>query len=310
MTKFSKNWGSLPVKEGLRGAVFGSFDGLHLGHNALLDQLINWKKNNKTAHTWLISLYPHPSHVLKKSKTAKLLRLNQELELLNNIGIDCLHLLKFSKDVSNWSADFFIEKAFINFFNLDLLIIGQDARVGKGGVADCNYIKKKLEGAGKQVIIVPEKQVNGVKIGSRYIRATIEAGDIATAENLLGRPFTIFNKVIHGDKRGQKLGFRTANLSLSPYVIPDFGVYLVKVVLDNQSYQGVANIGIRPTFQGTKPLLEVHLFNYAGRDFYGKKISVALLQRLRSERKFNNIEELKSQIASDIVTAQNYFKSL
>ena len=289
-------------------ATLGTFDGLHLGHQFILKDLNNIAKN-QNGKSLLISLHPHPRIVLNQSQNLKLIQtLEEKIAFIQTLSIDYLFLLPFNREIAELSAEEFLTDILFGRLNIDTLLIGYDHRLGKNreGNFELIYeIGKKLK---KNVFKLKEFFYQGQKISSTIIRNLILEGNIVKANELLGRPFVISGVVVEGDKRGRVLGFPTANIAIpDPYkILPANGVYSCKVLIDDQIYYGVANLGVRPTFNQPKHQIEVHILDFS-HDIYQKNIILEFYEFIRSEKKFNHIEELKNQIQEDIKTARKFF---
>lgn len=215
--------------------------------------------------------------------------------------------LRFQESLANIPANEFVQSLFIEAMRTKRIIIGDDFRFGKNREGDINLLRSKGRECGYSVVSIDSFERTGQRVSSSSIRAALEVFDFAQAEKLLGRPYTISGRVRHGEKRGRQLGFATANIELNRITTPFLGVYAVRVHgLDGKIYQGVANIGTRPVFDGKQLLLEVHMLDFSG-DIYGRYISVEFVRRLRGEEKFSSVEELLSQIKNDIAEARELF---
>ena len=283
-----------------RIATLGNFDGLHRGHTALLARLM--ARKTPGLMPTLITFYPHPAMVLRN--TEPILRLNglRELQrLATEHGIEEIRLLHFTRDLARCSAHDFLMTYLVEQLKVRALVIGADARVGKGGEGDASYIERTLSSAGVAVDVVPLLSgPTGEKIGSRAIRSALLSGLVTDAAQLLGRPYEIEGRVVRGDGRGRTLGFRTANVRAVSRVIPLRGVYATRTVVAGREYRSVTNIGIRPTFGLEQLTIESHLIDYHGSDFYDLHVRVLFDRRIRDEQKFLSVDHLVDQIRRDI----------
>jgi len=283
-------------------ATLGNLDGVHRGHQALLDTMNRLKGGGSSL---VLSFYPHPGAVLGKMPRVPLLTtLRQRVEIMSSFGVDLFFLIHFTLVFSKVRAGEFIDRYLIDLLKVDHLIIGPDAHVGFGREGTPDFITQHLTQRGRQVTVLPFVEVGGERISSKRIRAVVGEGDVEGAAELLGRLYGVSGYVERGDQRGRLLGFRTANVALGKYAAPAFGVYATWVNLKGVRYAGITNIGVRPTFGGVRPTIESHLLDYAGGDFYGEEVSVEFVARLRPEMKFPSVVELTAQIRSDVAIAR------
>lgn len=288
--------------------AIGNFDGVHLGHAALLRQLVEASTRLQLPPT-ILTFEPHPREFFAPaSAPARLTLLREKLELLADCGAQQAMLCPFNAAFAALSADEFIERVLVRGLQARHLIIGDDFRFGCGRVGDFAL----LQAAGKQfgftVEAMQSVMVDGQRVSSSAVRRALAVGDMEQAARLLGRPYIIDGSVRHGDKIGRQLGFATANIRIRHNPLPMTGVFAVEVSgLGDKPLPGVANLGIRPTLGGTRPLLEVHLFDF-DRDIYGAHISVRFVHKLRNEQRFPNFDALKAQIAADAAAARAFFK--
>ena len=291
-----------PLGEPVVGAI-GNFDGVHLGHQALLGRVRDRVAGGGTGVA--ISFYPHPMVVLRRAERLPLLTtLRLKLQALGEAGVALLYLIHFTPRFSRRSADEFIEETLWGTLGLSHLVIGPDARVGVDRSGTAEYLVERFQRSGRSAEIVPFVQSGGETISSRRIRQLVSGGQVDEAARLLGRPFTLDSLVITGDRRGRQLGFPTANLKPNRQVTPERGVYATRTILNGTSWASVTNVGVRPTFGGERLAVETHLLEYTGPEFYGAEVEVAFIERLRGEQRFSGIEELKSQIGRDIAAAR------
>lgn len=279
-------------------------DGLHVGHQRVLARTREAasRLGGKSA---LISLYPHPAEVLgRAARMARITSLRQSVKLLSEIGIDFLYLIHFTSELSRVPAREFIRRVLIDAIDVRHLVVGEDAAVGHGREGNVAVLRAEMEAQGRTLEVLPFLELNGEKVGSRAVRRAVEGGDLELARKLLGRRFAVEGRVRRGDGRGTRIGIPTANLRVSDQVLPKWGVYAATVSLGQTLYNAVTNIGIRPTFGGTEPVVESHFLDCGSGRFYGKRIEVTLHTRLRDEMRFGSVTELKRQIALDIAQAR------
>jgi riboflavin kinase/FMN adenylyltransferase len=289
------------------GAVtIGNFDGVHRGHEQVLSELRRVAANTPSV---VVSFYPHPIRVLKPEAHLRYISsVREKAERCGALGVDLVYLIHFSRAVAAMSALEFIERVLVQSLGARHLVVGSDVAIGRGREGNLEFLTNVLPAYGITLHAVPKLEIDGVKAGSRRIRELIESGDVATAAELIGEPFTISARVGHGDKRGSAIGFPTANIAVGNRLIPKRGVYACKVCVAGISFKAVANIGTRPTFSGSGERLEVHILDFPPRSLYGRRIHVSFIERLRDEQRFESVEALCSRIALDVAQAQEALK--
>ena len=285
--------------------AIGNFDWLHVWHRAVIEHGRRIAKGMSLPLA-VMSFEPHPKVFFSKNDDEKLriYSLYDKLLTLKNLGVDIVYLLRFNARFSNLTAQEFVEQVLVRDLAVSHVLTGDDFCFGKGRAGDCDTlygyalehhfgysVQKKIAFAG------------GEEISSSKIRNALKNGDMQQASRLLGQNYHITGRVTHGEKRGQEIGFPTANIPLAKLFIPRFGVYAVRVLLGDKKYNGVANIGVKPTFGVFSPQLEVHLFDFSG-DLYGQHICVELVEFIRDEQKFPNFDALKNQIEKDAIFAR------
>jgi riboflavin kinase/FMN adenylyltransferase len=285
----------------------GTFDGVHLGHKHIFDQLIS-VANNENKRSVVVTFFPHPRTVVSKNFDIKLLTTFEEkVDALSNIGIDNLVVVKFDEEFSKLSSSQFIADYLVKQIGLSDFIIGHDHKFGKDRGGDEVALRENGIKHNFNVVAVTPVNYEGEIISSTKIRNALTEGDLDLANKFLGRYYSFEGSVIKGATRGRILGFPTANISVenSFKLIPKTGVYAVRCSFENKVVFGVMNIGYRPTFISDGALsLEVHIFDFE-EDVYGKSLKVELLNRIRDEKKFNSKEELIYQIERDKRSAIN-----
>ncbi|WP_040977037.1 bifunctional riboflavin kinase/FAD synthetase [Necropsobacter massiliensis] len=287
--------------------TIGNFDGVHLGHQAVLRHLRD--KANALALPVVVMLFePQPSeYFLAQQAPARLMRLRDKLYYLTQVGVDYVFCVKFDRTFAALPARQFIADWLVARLNVKFLSIGDDFRFGAGRAGDFALLQRAGAQFGFSVEDNRSFQLDNQRISSTAIRQALADDDLMAAEKLLGKPYRIFGRVIHGNKLGRTIGFPTANISLHRQVNPVKGVYAVKVRLKNeQIFCGVANIGKRPTINGVKQLLEVHIFDF-DRDLYGQNVQVEFCYKLRNEIKFPSFARLQQQIKRDVEIARAFF---
>jgi riboflavin kinase/FMN adenylyltransferase len=289
-------------------ATIGSFDGVHLGHQAILQQLIQVARALGVPAVAIV-FEPQPHEFFAGDKApARLMRLREKLDALWAAGVDKVLCLNFNQALRSLSAEQFIERVLVEGLAIKHLVVGDDFRFGCDRKGDYHLLQVKGKEFEFCVSDTHTLEINGERISSTRIRQLLETGDFASAEKLLGKPYSVFGRVVYGKQLGRQLGVPTANVNLCRYRSPLHGVFAVTVIFaDGVKVQGVANIGVRPTVNGLKrPLLEVHLFNFA-HSIYGEAIDVEFHHKLRNEKKFASLDELKAQLQNDIADAKAFF---
>ncbi|OAM52389.1 riboflavin biosynthesis protein RibF [Methylovorus sp. MM2] len=282
--------------------AIGNFDGMHLGHQALLKRLV--EVADATGLTAAVMTFePHPREFFTPDNApARLTSLREKLEFFEDAGVAQVYICRFNRQFSGLSADVFIQDILRTALNAQSILVGNDFRFGAkrhGSVAD-------LREAGFDLVDFPEVRLESVRVSSTAVRDALAAGELELARALLGRPYSISGKVVHGAKRGRQLGFPTANVHMRHERPALTGVYAVKL----DGLAGVANLGVRPTVAGIpKLMLEVHLFDFDG-DLYDRHVHVQFLKKIREEMKFPNFDALKQQIAFDSIAARTYFSNI
>ena len=282
------------------GLTIGNFDGVHIGHQVLIEKLIAESKKRKLTPS-VMTFEPHPKEFFTpENAPTRLTTLREKLEFFLSYGIEKVFVCAFNQKFSNISSEVFMHQILKAQLKAELLIVGDDFRFGSKRQAGINDLRKNAF----ELFEIPEIDVNGKRVSSTLIREDLKEGRIEEVNQFLGRPYTISGKVVEGDKRGRQMGFPTANIHMKHLRPALTGVYAVK--LGNRN--GVANLGVRPTISGTpKLLLEVHLLNF-NEDIYGQHVQVTFLAKIRDEMKFENINLLIEQIKKDIAYATRYFE--
>lgn len=297
---------SLPSSESKAPPVvltIGNFDGVHLGHQAVLHRTTQLAKKHQHPSA-VITFANHPSTVLRPQHPTPLLcSIEHKLQLLEKAGIDLLILLQFTEAFSKQSAEVFLHNV-KHSVPFDHLILGSDAHIGKNREGDREVILLLSKSMGFKVEYLADYQLEGARVSSTLLREAIQKGDLSQVGKLLGRTYSIFSKVIKGHGRGASIGFPTTNLSVEGLCLPPLGVYAVSLWHRGVKHPGVANLGVAPTVrENASPLLEVHLFDKTI-DLYDEFVDVHFHQFIRPEKRFASLEELKMQIAKDAAIAK------
>ena len=286
-------------------AAIGNFDGVHNGHQYLLDQTAAFAKSNG-ARTGVVLFDPHPRRYFRPDDPPFLLTQSAQRDaLLRSHGAQEVYSLPFDKALASKSPEAFVYGVLKEELSLAGVVTGEDFRFGAARAGDGSALQSLGEAAGLHVKLVPviASAPGEAKFGSSAIRNALQAGEVEAASRMLGRRWTVRGVVESGEKRGRLIGFPTANITLGDYIEPRYGVYAVMVAVEGKSHAGVANFGRRPTVGAPAPLLEAHLFDFDG-DLYGKSIDVEFAAFIRDEQKFDGLEALKAQIQADCASAR------
>jgi len=291
--------------------ALGNFDGIHRGHQQVLQPILKIARENQINST-VVTFNPHPREYFSGQKQKLLTPLPEKVKLLEEIGIKQLVLLPFDRELAKLTPEEFVEKILVKELEVKKISVGEDFRFGyqrAGKAEDLEAIAAKF---GVEVDITKEEkcQEEKTRISSSKIRQALEEGKLETVERMLGRKYSLTGEVVTGAKIGRKIGFPTANLKISPEkFLPRYGVYRVKAEIETEetAILGVMNLGCRPTVEGKKTTVEVHLLDWKG-DVYGKTITVSLEKFIRPEQKFPSLEALKEQIAADCEVARENIK--
>ena len=292
-------------------ATIGNFDGVHLGHQAVISQL-----QSKAAEIQLpvvvITFEPQPQEYFRPDDVpARLTRFREKLDVLKTLSVDRVLCLQFNEYLASLTAEQFVQQILVDGLGVKYLVVGDDFKFGKGRTGDFNYLTSIAPQLGFEVSDTHSYSFQGSRVSSTRIRNALEEGDLALAHLMLDRNYSMCGRVAHGDKRGRTIGFPTANIYLHRKSSPVYGVYAVQFHsndprLGKDTLNGVANVGQRPTVGGTRTLLEVHLFDFEG-DIYGAYVQVSFLHKIRKEQRFESFEALKAQIANDVEEAKAFF---
>lgn len=288
----------------LHGAVaaIGNFDGVHLGHRALINAAKAAADRTKRPLT-VITFEPHPRRFfVPTSPPFRLDALETRARILEGLGVHATLALPFTAELASQSPQDFVDHILARDLHLSHVVVGYDFTFGKARAGDTGMLRQ-LGAAHNIGVTVVEAQGDKEIYSSTRVRRLLEAGDIAGANRILTRPWEIVGVVEHGDKRGRELGYPTANVAMTDFQVPKFGIYAVRAIVDGAVHDGVASLGIRPTFDQTDVKLEVYLFDFAG-DLYGRTMRVEFHGFLRPEVKFEGVEALKAQIAADADAAK------
>lgn len=297
----------MPLELLQNGSVvtIGSYDGLHLGHQHLLNTVIA-KARSAAAASVVMSFEPTPKEFFQAAKPpARLMRFREKYDALARSGVDIFYCPRFSAAMRGISAADFIRRILVHGLNARSLVIGDDFRFARKREGGLEQLANAAPALGYEVEQIPSVIVDGIRVSSTAIREACHAGDMQKASLLLGRPYRMSGRVVQGQKVGRKLGFPTANVDLRRRRSPVMGIYAVRVSgLQGPPRDGVASVGARPTFNGKKPLLEVHLFDF-NQNIYGEMIHVDFIAHLRDQEKYVEVEELVAQMHLDADNARS-----
>jgi riboflavin kinase/FMN adenylyltransferase len=292
--------------------TIGSFDGVHLGHKTILQQLTEAAKAIEGTSV-VISFFPHPKLFLGQNNDKPIALLNtisEKAALMEKSGVDHLVLVPFTADFASMEAEAYISDFLVRFFHPHTVIIGHDHRFGKNRSGDFQLMKSCGNKYGFQVLEIPEYVINNIGISSTTIRKKLNSGDIAEANELLGYQYSFTGTVIKGNQMGRTIGFPTANLLIEDdwKLIPCNGVYAVSgLIKGKERFLGMMNIGTRPTFDGKERSIEVHIFEF-DKEIYQEEMTVNIVHKIRDEIKFTNINELQAQLNTDKSTCLQLFQ--
>jgi len=294
------------INPAYRSAVIalGNFDGVHLGHREILEQCIASAKAYNVPAA-VMTFEPHPREFFSQAhERLRLCSLRQKIELMESIGIDTLFLVRFNKTFSSLPAEEFVGDVLHRQLAVKHVVTGYNFAFGKGRGGTTDFLETQAHQFGFGFTACPPVAGAGDQIiSSSAIRQLLTAGEVGEAVALLGHPYVIEGKVRKGQQRGRTIGFPTANLSLGRLFKPRYGVYAVRAKIGRGRYNGIANIGIKPTLGGSEPLLEVHVFGL-NRELYGERLRVECVAFIRDERKFDSLDALKTQITLDCQQAR------
>ena len=289
--------------------TIGTFDGVHFGHQKILEKLvIEAKQAGKKAV--LLTFFPHPRMVLQKDATIELLNtIDERAKLLEKTGLDYLIIHPFNKAFSKTTALEFVKDILVGTFNISKLIIGYDHHFGKNREGNIKQLTEYSKLYDFTVEEIPAQDIDDVSVSSTKIRRALANGNLKTANNYLGYNFILNGFVVNGKKLGGTIGYPTANIDIKEAykLIPKMGVYVVKSFIKNQTVFGMMNIGNRPTVNGKHQTIEVHFFDFNG-DLYGENLTIELIYFLRDEHKFDSLDSLIFQLKEDEQTSRNYIQ--
>ena len=295
------------VKPDFAVVTIGTFDGVHIGHQAILKKVVTDARNNH-GQSVLITFWPHPRFILKKDpdQLRLLTTFEEKVDLVKELGIDYIIKIPFTPAFSDLSAEDFVRDILVNKVGTKKLYIGYDHHFGNNREGNIDFLKKVAPRYHFEVMEIARQDIDDIGVSSTKIRKALLDGNIRLANSLLGRNFSLTGKVIHGNKKGRELGYPTANLEIpeSYKLLPGDGSYAVLAHYQNQKFKAMLNVGFKPTVDGSKRTIETHLFNF-DQQIYDEFLTIEFIQSLRKEMKFENIDQLKKQLEIDEVNALN-----
>lgn len=291
--------------------TLGTFDGVHIGHNAILDKICKVAKH-ENLESVILTFFPHPRKIVSNNYDIKLLNtIEEKAILLEKKGIQNFIVHPFDKTFSELSPREFVTQVLVEKLNIQKIIIGHDHKFGKDRAADFNDLINFGKEFGFEVEEISAQQINEVSVSSTKIRNSLLEGNVSLAKDYLGYPYVLTGNVVKGNQLGRTINFPTANIEIPEEykLIPKNGVYVVTINVSNQTFFGMMNIGVKPTLGENKRSIEVHLLDFDA-DIYNQKIQVHILERLRDEQKFESFEALKLQLEVDKQNTIHYFENL
>lgn len=285
--------------------VLGNFDGVHKGHQKLLHEAIAKAKTNNLIAIAL-SFYPHPTWVLGNHPKPLVMSRQDRKHQIKEEGMDVFIEYPFTIDFSDISPETFFKEVLVDKLHARAVVVGSNYFFGKNKVGNATYMRTLGEKYDVEILVVDTVKQDGHVISSTHIRHLISQGDMEEAENFLGHPYTVVGTVVHGKKLGRTIGFPTINMIADPDRIhPPNGVYATTVKVYNQYYMGITNVGYNPTVGSDYKMIETHIIDFSG-EIYGEQVEVSFHKFIRSEKKFNNVDELSRQIARDTEVGKNF----
>ncbi len=290
--------------------TIGNFDGLHLGHKELIHHTVQQAKALGVPSV-LMTFEPQPNEFFQhKAPVPRLMRFREKWLGLQETGLDYVVCVRFDKAFAQLSPQQFIKDLLVDRFGMRAIVVGDDFRFGAKRAGDINLLNQYASTFNFSVSQMPTLEIKNQRVSSTRVREALHEGDLAGAKELLGQPYALTGKVVYGDQIGRQLGYPTANFNLHRQQVPLAGVFVVRAHgLQATPINGVANLGTRPAFNGTRVLLEVHLFDF-NQTLYGKNLQIEFIHKLREERHYDKIDDLVEQIKQDVANAKNYFARL
>lgn len=290
--------------------TIGTFDGVHIGHKAILKRLTDAAEANRLESV-LLTFFPHPRQVVQSVSNLRLINtIEEKKKLLEKEGLGSLVIHPFTKEFSRLTAEEYVRDILVKELAAKKIIIGYDHRFGKNRTADISDLKEYGKIYSFEVVEISAQELDEVAVSSTKIRRALENGDITTANNYLGYEYFLTGTIVKGRKIGRTINFPTANIHIDETykLIPKIGVYVVRTLINNKTYYGITSIGTNPTVNGDTKTIETHLLDFEG-DLYGKTLEISFLKYIREEKKFESVPELQSAIEEDEVFARAYLNN-
>jgi riboflavin kinase/FMN adenylyltransferase len=284
--------------------AIGNFDGIHLGHQKIL-QLLEEKATKRALPSLVLTFSPHPEKILGEKIVKMIQTLDQRVREIEKFGIEAVLIVPFDESFSSLSGQDFVQKIVVNTLKAKEVIVGDNFRFGKNREGDISLLQQQASRLDFQVYSIPPVVKDGMVVSSSLIRSSLQEGKIEIANNLLGRLFEIEGSVVKGKSRGKALGFPTANIATENEIIPS-GVFITTSWIDSESFPSLTNVGNRPTFHQKETIIESFIIGL-NKDLYGEKIRVNFIKKIRDEMKFNTPDDLSQQIKKDLEEAKDYF---
>jgi len=289
--------------------ALGNFDGLHRGHLKIIERV----KRGAAEHggtPMAMTFDPHPPRVVRPDKAPPLLMTKaQRLEALFRAGIACVAVVRFTHELSQWAPETFVRTVLVDWLRVSEVWVGANFLFGRGRSGNFSLLRALGQQYGFRADKIDPVRYKDFVVSSTRIRRLVTEARMDEAGALLGHPYYLDGTIVEGRKRGQAIGFPTANMSTENELIPPHGVYATTMTIDGIVHAGVTNIGVRPTFNDTEPTIETHLLHYSG-DLYGRRVRLSFVQRLRDERRFDSVDALRAQIDADRRRAEHLFSRI
>jgi len=293
-------------------ATLGSFDGVHLGHRTIFRR-VNEAAEEESCPSAAITFHPHPSRVLGQSDQPMITSLQHRLKLMGRLDLDLCLLFEFTEETAQMTAGEFVDRVLCDTLQVRRVILGFDCRFGKDREGDSQFCRQMGKERGFDVETVPPVKAAGEIVSSTAIRRAVSRGDVQHASRLLGRPYSLYGAVVHGDGRGHSLGWPTANLDLEGELMPAYAVYAGMAEIDDKRYPAVISVGTRSTFhrsEDASPVVEAHILEGNPEGLYGKQVEVELYRWLRPQQQFDSTHELGEQIRRDVEDCRRVLRQL
>lgn len=290
--------------------TIGTFDGVHVGHKAILKRLVETAKK-ENLESGVLTFFPHPRMVLQQDTSIKLINtIDERIAQLEKTGLDHLIIHPFTREFSRLSASEFVRDILVNQLNIKKIIIGYDHRFGRNRTADINDLREFGQIYNFEIEEITAKEIDDVAVSSTKIRNALNAGDVTTANTYLADAFSITGEIVRGKALGRTIAYPTANLNLEETykLIPKNGVYIVKSQIQGKTVYGITSIGTNPTVGGSEKTIETHFLDFEG-DLYGKTLTIAFIKFIRDEATFDSLETLKNAIAEDEIFAKKHLEN-